>query len=67
MNSEDRTNWCYGCGAEIILTPIFHHKHLYCCQDCAEGRACDCAERMQLGEDQRSHKLSPESVIHYPG
>ncbi len=66
MISEDQTNWCYGCGAEITLAAVLHNKHLYCCQDCAEGRSCDCAEQMQPGEDQLSRKQPPESVIHYP-
>ena len=67
MISEDRTIWCYVCGTEITMKPFLHNKHLYCCKDCAQGRSCDCAERMQLGDELRNRKSMSESIVHYPG
>jgi hypothetical protein len=38
------------CGVEILCSPLIVDSRAYCCQDCLEGRPCDCAERMQLDE-----------------
>lgn len=35
--------FCDGCGAEIPGAPVLRGETLYCCEDCADGMACDCA------------------------
>lgn len=35
--------FCDGCGAEIVGAPIMRGRQMHCCEDCAEGLACDCA------------------------
>ncbi|HEY9089241.1 MAG TPA: hypothetical protein VIO36_13815 [Anaerolineaceae bacterium] len=56
------TLWCDGCGVEILGAPVRLHHRSYCCEDCAHGRACDCAdllnedERRKVGQD----RLVPE-------
>lgn len=33
---------CDGCGVEITWAPLLVKGRQYCCQDCAEGRPCQC-------------------------
>lgn len=33
---------CDGCGVEITWAALVLDGKTYCCQDCAEGRACEC-------------------------
>jgi hypothetical protein len=43
--------WCDECGVEIIWAPtIIDHRH-YCCDDCAMGLECDCANTSPRWED----------------
>ena len=42
MPSIDGVLFCDGCGAEIHGAPIFKADQIHCCQDCAEGRDCQC-------------------------
>ena len=56
---------CQGCGTEITWAPVVEHRrkkesqapmgalHYYCCQDCLEGRGCDCGARMEMEEERR--------------
>jgi hypothetical protein len=34
--------FCDRCGAEIVGAPVVRGTMKYCCEDCAEGRGCDC-------------------------
>jgi hypothetical protein len=54
---------CQGCGTEITWAPVVMRfawqaegkrveaQHYYCCQDCLEGRGCDCGVRMEVVGD----------------
>ena len=33
---------CDGCGVEVTWAPIVVDHQRFCCQDCAEGRSCEC-------------------------
>ncbi len=54
--------YCDGCGVEISWSPYKQQtsgaasaaaqKAEYCCKDCAEGRPCQCAERMEIDVDE---------------
>lgn len=33
---------CHGCGVEITWAPVLVDHQPYCCQDCSEGRPCEC-------------------------
>lgn len=33
---------CDGCGVEITWAPVVVKQRQFCCQDCAEGRLCQC-------------------------
>jgi hypothetical protein len=60
----DITLWCDGCGVEILWPPVmFEFKH-YCCQECQEGRECDCIYQQEM-EDQRreSQNASPSMIL----
>jgi len=54
--------FCDGCGTEITWSPIvlraatssLHPRaSQYCCTDCAEGRPCQCGERMEFDDEFR--------------
>lgn len=40
--SVTNTVVCDGCGVEITWAAVVLNGKTYCCQDCAEGRACEC-------------------------
>jgi hypothetical protein len=42
MAWEAEVRYCEGCGAEISGAPVLQDGRQYCCQDCAEGRECEC-------------------------
>jgi hypothetical protein len=44
--------WCTGCGLEISWGPFYKDKLPYCCEDCAHGLPCHCAEHLELDEDE---------------
>ena len=47
MGGHGQILWCDRCGIEITWAPRRQRERLYCCEDCAEGRACDCgADRL---------------------
>ncbi len=64
MTIIEGTLFCDRCGAEITWAPYLVQPAPgdppqtrigeYCCQDCAEGRPCHCADRMELDDDRRS-------------
>jgi hypothetical protein len=53
MPRQDEVVYCDGCGAEIVGAPVVRGGRRYCCQDCAEGLACDCA---LILDDERSEE-----------
>lgn len=40
--SATNTVVCDGCGVEITWAAVVLDDKTYCCQDCAQGRACEC-------------------------
>lgn len=59
---QDKPLFCAGCGAEISVGAVIHQGKTYCCQDCLEGRPCDCGERMEF-DDGHSGKGIPPSLL----
>jgi hypothetical protein len=53
MTWYEEMTWCDGCGVEITWGPVVIDAQAYCCQDCANGYACACGERMEIDEDLR--------------
>lgn len=68
MNGEQHDEneiLCQGCGTEITWAPVVKRyrkgeqgdlldaHHYYCCQDCLEGRGCDCGARMDMDDERR--------------
>jgi hypothetical protein len=51
MGTIEEAIWCDGCGVEITWGPWMVGSHVYCCQDCAQGFACRCGERMEQEEE----------------
>jgi hypothetical protein len=56
--------FCDGCGVEITWSPVVlqgaktaAHQRAgqYCCVDCADGRPCQCGERMEFDDEFREH------------
>jgi hypothetical protein len=45
---------CDGCGAELLLAPVIQGERSYCCEDCAAGRPCPCAERQDRDDERRA-------------
>ena len=70
MASIENTIFCDGCGVEITWSPVLvrntgpgfgllaQRPLRYCCQDCAQGLPCNCAERMELEEERRISSVS---------
>jgi hypothetical protein len=56
MSLIDNIHLCDGCGVEIVGAPVLENKLFFCCQDCADGRECDCGNKLESGEDIRSPK-----------
>ncbi len=54
MTHSPDTLRCDGCGAEIYLAPISKDACIYCCDDCAHGRPCLCAERQERDDERRT-------------
>ena len=67
MAHNQETIWCVNCGAEILGAPLIREGRDYCCQDCYEGRACLCGERMEPNEERRSRTVSSASEMSEPG
>ncbi len=62
MAKVDGVLFCDGCGVEISWAPVIvtpaqadpaARRGEFCCHDCAEGRPCKCAERMDFDDDRR--------------
>jgi hypothetical protein len=62
MDWNSQTNYCAGCGVEISVGAVTFKGKIYCCQDCLEGRPCDCGERMEA-EDHPSAQGVPANQI----
>ncbi len=60
MRRREKMTWCDGCGVEITWGPVVIEELSYCCQECAQGYACACGERMEMDEDMRNS--NPESA-----
>jgi hypothetical protein len=56
MSLLTETIWCTGCGVEISWGPFYVYQRPYCCEECAHGLPCQCAERMELDDDLRIPK-----------
>jgi hypothetical protein len=54
MDFTAETLYCDGCGVEITCKPISKKRLIYCCQDCADGAACTCGDRMEAEEWRKS-------------
>ena len=50
MSRQHDTFWCDGCGVEILWAPVKVGECDYCCEDCREGRPCECGDRMEEEE-----------------
>jgi hypothetical protein len=63
MTKIEGDTFCDNCGVEITWSPVIEtgiesstgkfYKREYCCQDCFEGRPCNCGERMEMEEERR--------------
>lgn len=70
MASIESTIFCDGCGVEITWSPVLvrntrlglglvaQRPLRFCCQACAQGLPCNCAERMELEEERRNSLIS---------
>lgn len=70
MTDFDNLLRCDGCGVEITWAPVVRqsptnpaHLLYYCCQDCLEGRGCDCAARMEIEEERARN----QTLVSYSG
>lgn len=59
MEWNTQNQFCAGCGVEISIGAVVFKGKIYCCQDCLEGRPCDCGERMEMEEMQGSQSAPP--------
>ena len=48
---ENETIFCRNCGVEINWSPVVIAGQAFCCQDCANGLACECGDRMEQEDD----------------
>jgi hypothetical protein len=64
MSREHTTIWCDGCGVEILWLPIEEADRDYCCEDCRQGLACECSDRME--EEERRAPVGALSVVGGP-
>jgi hypothetical protein len=62
MTQIDEILFCDGCGGELMLSPVVKEQRKYCCEDCAEGIACRCGERMELDEQRRAATSIPDTT-----
>ena len=80
MAKVDGVLFCDRCGAEVswspyIVAPAQPGEELagavrrgeYCCQDCAEGRVCHCADRMDFDDDRRNPAAGSSGTINISG
>lgn len=67
MVKLEDTVFCDGCGVEIPLAPVIKNEQEYCCEDCAQGYECTCAEQMEIEEpttNDRSRNLPAGSPLY---
>ena len=51
---------CDGCGVEVTWAPLVVDGEQFCCQDCSEGRPCECDYPPE--EERGGQKALPELV-----
>ena len=66
MSNIEQTVFCHGCGAEITWAPIVKEHRRYCCQDCLEGRVCECAARQDRDDDRHKNYTSQNPSLTGP-
>jgi hypothetical protein len=54
MKRTDDVMWCDGCGVEISWAPLKIGNRHYCCEDCHEGRPCECGSRLEMEDERRA-------------
>jgi hypothetical protein len=54
MAKIDEVVYCKNCGVEITWAPVVKAGRHYCCQDCYDGRPCDCGYQMELDDERRT-------------
>ena len=59
MAYSENTLWCDGCGAEILWSPTLANGQEFCCQNCALGINCHCAERQEWEDEYREFSSPP--------
>jgi hypothetical protein len=59
MSRVENTIYCDLCGAEITWQPLSEHGKDVCCQDCLEGRGCECGEDLDEGRKGRAGGHQP--------
>jgi hypothetical protein len=62
MSLIDNIHFCDGCGVEIVGAPVLVNKQIFCCLDCADGRECDCGDKLDDGDDFRSTKTGASGI-----
>ena len=61
--------FCDNCGVEITWAPLVMpgkdplHKFHYCCQDCFQGLACKCGERMEQEERRERGSMALDNSV----
>ena len=62
MSYSEHTQWCEGCGAEILWVPYIANGKDYCCQDCSQGGKCRCAEYQEWDDEYRETAASVAGI-----
>jgi hypothetical protein len=60
MTRDRDTIWCDGCGVEITWVPLIIADRDYCCEDCAEGLTCGCEPPVELEDERRGGRETPQ-------
>ena len=61
FRNTEETIRCAGCGIEVTGDVWVVDHAIYCCQDCAQGLACSCGERIEQEDEHRSGGAAPEA------
>lgn len=56
MVKIEESVFCDGCGVEILVAPVARDSQVYCCDDCAEGYECKCAETVEIEDPRRADR-----------
>ncbi len=57
MNWNYKITWCVGCGIEITWGAYIKNGKYYCCEDCSEGKPCQCDVTTELDLDIRTSQF----------